>query len=165
MTLWLRCYVLPDMAFENIAVVDDGVAKLHLGAMLTFWCSVPDLLQADPEPGLRYLSKGQGETGQAAGFHCHCYTQGLSRIISFRVLLATRETECCACVDAMLIAPTVSGKPASTIPFTRCTPIKPDIIMNFHVLMLLQLRPGSGSVQPRAHCDLKFCASTAPAIQ
>jgi len=110
MPLWLRCHVPICVAFESVSVAGErrgGGASWREALVLARGVRASFGLIA----GLGYLSERQTThrwrpTGVVA-----VALWSMSRIRSFRELLATGEAECCALVDALLAAAPLCNSP------------------------------------------------------
>ncbi|QEH96815.1 ketopantoate reductase family protein [Gluconobacter thailandicus] len=111
MALWLRCHVPLGVAFESVAVAAEQRGKgaawsrartLAIGIRACF-----TMIRAQ---GYDIYPKDKARLEKLPVFVVAGMLWGLSRVPSFRNLLATGKTECCALVDDMLASASTPGQ-------------------------------------------------------
>ena len=124
MPLWLRCHVPLCVAFESISVAGErrgggaawGEAIVLARGLLESFALIKGL-------GYRLYPKGKARLNGCPAWLLAAMLWTLSRIRSFRELLATGKHECCALVDVMLAAALQAKPPIDAIKIRAMKPL------------------------------------------
>ncbi|MFT8898281.1 MAG: 2-dehydropantoate 2-reductase N-terminal domain-containing protein [Acetobacter sp.] len=111
MALWLRCHVPLGVAFESVAVAAEKRGKgAPWSRARTLAIGIRACFAMIRGQGYDIYPKDKARLEKLPVFAVAGMLWGLSRVSSFRTLLATGETECCALVDDMLASATTLGQ-------------------------------------------------------
>lgn len=105
MLLWLRCHVPMCVAFESVSV--RGVRRrggASWGESLVLARGIHESFALIEGLGYRVYPPGKARINGSPAWVVAAMLWFMSRIASFRDLLATGKTECCALVDVMVEA-------------------------------------------------------------
>ncbi|MFT9090115.1 MAG: 2-dehydropantoate 2-reductase [Gluconacetobacter sp.] len=123
MALWLRCHVPLGVAFESVAVAAEERGK---GApwrrARTLAIGIRACLAMIRGQGYDIYPKDKARLEKLPVFLVAGMLWGLSRVPSFRTLLTTGKTECCALVDDMLAS---AATPGQSVDLDAIRAIKP----------------------------------------
>lgn len=124
MALWLRCHVPLGVAFESVAVAAERRGKgAPWGRAMTLARGIRSCFAMLRSQGYGIYPKDKEKLGKIPVFIVAGMLWGLSRVPSFRILLATGEAECCALVDDMLAS---VAAPGQSIDFNAIRAMKPS---------------------------------------
>lgn len=111
MALWLRCHVPLGVAFESVAVAAEKRGKgAAWSRARTLAIGIRACFAMIRGQGYDIYPKDKARLQKLPVFVVAGMLWGLSRVPSFRTLLATGKTECCALVDDMLASAAESGQ-------------------------------------------------------
>ncbi|EHH68353.1 hypothetical protein GMO_11230 [Gluconobacter morbifer G707] len=111
MALWLRCHVPLGVAFESVAVAAEKRGKgAAWSRARTLAIGIRACFAMIRGQGYDIYPKDKARLEKLPVFVVAGMLWGLSRVPSFRTLLATGETECCALVDDMLASAATLGQ-------------------------------------------------------
>ena len=115
MPLWLRCHVPLCVAFESVSVAGERrVGGASWGEAMVLARGMHECFALIKGLGYRVYPRGKARLNGCPAWAVAAMLWTLSRVRSFRELLATGKQECCALIDVMVVAapkaePTVDG--------------------------------------------------------